>query len=287
MARLARQPTPDDFLELYVHDPTSSPGKTGASVGYEQNVWRCEQFADHILEWLPEFALSPTETDSLRANNAVTFVRKAARSIYATGKYQRRGEFGEILLHILMRQSFHTIPAISKIYYKDNSNETVKGFDAVHVLNSDHDAELELWLGEAKFYQNITTAIKDVMEEIRNHTEHDYLRQEFALIGNKVNDDWPSSQALKDLIHRNRSLDEVFARMCIPVLLTYDSPAVNRHNIVNNTYVTDFIGEINQNYSKFRRAGLPNSIRVHLFLLPLKRKSELVEALHKRLRALQ
>ena len=287
MARLIRQSRPDEFLELYVHDLTSSTGKTGASVGYEQNVWRCEQFADHILEWLPEFALSPAETDSLRANNAVAFVRKAARSIYATDKYQRRGEFGEILLHILMRQSFHTIPAISKIYYKDNSNDTVKGFDAVHVLNSDHDPELELWLGEAKFYQNVTAAIEDVIVEIRNHTEHDYLRQEFAVIGNKINDDWPGSQALKDLIHRNRSLDEVFARMCIPVLLTYDSPTVKRHNIADDTYITDFIDEINQNYARFQRAGLPDSIRVHLFLLPLKRKAELVEALHKRLKALQ
>ena len=287
MARITQQLRPDGFLELCVHDLSSSPGKTGASVGYEQKVWRCEQFADHILEWLPEFALSPIESASLQTNNAVAFIRKAARSIYSTDKYRHRGEFGEILLHIMMRQAFHTIPAISKIYYKDSSNDTVKGFDAVHVLNSDHTSELELWLGEAKFYQDITAAIRDVAVELKTHTESNYLRQEFAVIGNKIDDDWPGSQALRDLIHRNRSLDEVFARMCIPVLLTYNSPVVNQHDFVNDSYIAAFIEEINHNYDLFRTADLPNSLRLHLFLLPLKQKSELVEALHRKLKAWQ
>ena len=198
MVTLAQHSQPDSFLDFLVHDLDVAPSLTGASVGYEQTIWRREQFADHILEWLPEFALSPKESASLRTNNAVTLIRKAARSIYATDKYRQRGEFGELILHILMRQVFHTIPAISKIFYKDSANDTIKGFDAVHVVNSR--PELELWLGEAKFYQDIRSAIRDVAAELRVHTENDYLRQEFALIGNKIDDDWPSSDALRDLL---------------------------------------------------------------------------------------
>ena len=285
MVTLPEQSQPDRFLDFLVHDLDLTPGLTGASVGYEQTIWRREQFADHILEWLPEFALSPKESASLRTNNAVTLIRKAARSIYATDKYRRRGEFGELILHILMRQVFHTIPAISKIYYKDSANDTIKGFDAVHVVNSR--PELELWLGEAKFYRDIRAAIRDVVSELRVHTEGDYLRQEFALIGNKIDDDWPSSEALRDLIHQNRSLDEVFSRMCIPVLLTYDSAVVDRHQVVDDNYIADFTNEINRNYEHFRAAGLPPAITVHLFLLPLEQKAELVAALHERLRAWQ
>lgn len=272
---------PDGFLEFRVHDLDCAPSLTGACVGYEQGIWRCEPFADHILEWLPEFALSPNENQSLGTNNAVALIRKAARSIYATDKYRRRGEFGELLLHILMRQVFKTIPAISKIYYKDSSNDTVKGFDAVHVLNST--PELELWLGEAKFYKNIRVAIRDVVTELNTHTKHDYLRDEFALIGNKIDDSWPGSEALKDLIHRNRSLDEVFARLCIPVLLTYNSSTISKHRVVDRSYISDFKQEIALNYDHFQTADLPRSIRIHLFLLPLKKKAELVAALHERL----
>lgn len=282
---LQEKPQPDPFLDFRVHDLDVKPGLTGACVGYEHGLWRCEQFADHILEWLPEFALSPAENNSLRTNNAVHLIRKAAQSLYSTDKYGRRGEFGELLLHILMRQAFHTIPAISKIYYKDSANDTVKGFDAVHVLNSR--SQLELWLGEAKFYTNIQDAIRDVVSELEAHTDHDYLRGEFALIGNKIDDDWPGSEDLKALIHRNLSLDEVFSRLCIPVLLTYDSAIVNKHSIVAPLYLSDFRNEVKRHHSSFRKAGLPTSVRIHLFLLPLKRKAELTFALHERLRKWQ
>ena len=276
---------PDNFLEICVHKVDLIPGLTGASVGYENKLWRCEQFVDHILEWLPEFALSPTEAMSLKSSNAVNLIRKAARSVYSTDKYMRRGEFGELLLHILMRQVFETIPAISKIYYKDSVNDTVKGFDAVHVLNTGE--ELELWLGEAKFYKEIRPAINHVVAELHDHLNSDYLRQEFALLCNKIEDSWPHSEALKELMHRNRTLDEVFARLCIPVLLTYDSPVVERYQDVNDTYLSELKKEFDINYKSFREAGLPNSVRLHLFLLPLSKKSELVDSLHQRLKRWQ
>jgi len=278
---LKKIPQPDSFLEFRVHHLNMDPGLTAACVGYEHGTWRREQFAEHVLEWLPEFALSPNENEALRTHNAVSLIRRTAKSIYATDKYRRRGEFGELLLHILMRQAFHTIPAISKIYYKDSANDTVKGFDAVHVLNSQPD--LELWLGEAKFYTNIGDAITAVAAELNDHTERDYIRGEFAIIGNKVDDSWPGAKALRDLIHRNRSLDEVFSRLCIPVLLTYDSPTIGRHDCVDPSYICDFTSEVKQHYKTFGKAGLPRAIRIHLFLLPLERKSELVESLHERL----
>ena len=276
---------PESFLEICVHDVNSTLGLTGASVGYEQKLWRCNQFADHILEWLPEFALSPTEVLSIKSSNAVALIRKAARSIYATEKYRRRGEFGELLLHILMRQVFDTIPAISKIYYKDSANDTIKGFDAVHVL--DTGSELELWLGEAKFYQSIRQAIRDVVKELHEHLDADYLRHEFALIGNKVEGTWPLSEALKELMHRNRTLDEVFARLCFPVLLTYDSPVVRKHDVSSDAYLSDLKNEFKKHYHAFNQAGLPCSVRIHLFLLPLREKAELVRALDERLKSWQ
>ena len=54
-------------------------------------------------------------------------------------------------------------------------------------------------LGEVKFYKNIGAAIRDVVKELEEHMEQDYLRQEFALIANKIEDDWAGSDELKDL----------------------------------------------------------------------------------------
>ena len=70
--------------------------------------------ADHLFEWLPEFALTFSERQRFADVTAVRLIKRAAQVVYATDKYQRRGEFGELLLHAVVRQVFGSKPAISK-----------------------------------------------------------------------------------------------------------------------------------------------------------------------------
>ncbi|MYD74906.1 MAG: DUF1837 domain-containing protein [Gammaproteobacteria bacterium] len=128
---------PPPFLVERVHELDLSPGLTGLCVGYELGSWRRDQFAEHVLEWIPEFALSWSEADGLHAGNATQLIRRAAQRVYSTDTYAKRGEFGELFLHIAIRQVFQTIPAVSKIYFKDTPNDVVKGFDCVHVVVHD------------------------------------------------------------------------------------------------------------------------------------------------------
>lgn len=269
----SRDAGPDPFLEVRIQDLCSDPALVGMCAGYEDNRWRSKELADHMMEWLPEFALSYSERKSIGPGTAVRLMRAAARSIYKSKKYQNRGEFGELLLHIAMRQAFKTIPAISKIYYKDSDNITVKGFDAVHVIAAGD--QLELWIGESKFYDDISRAIADVVKELHAHTQADYLRSEFAAIINKIDPEWPHAARLKNLLHPNTSLDKVFDRACVPVLLTYDSKTVNEYDKVSNQYVQAFTTEVTKHHSTFRSKNLP-AIRICLFLMPLKSKAELV-----------
>lgn len=175
------------------------------------------------MEWLPEFCLSHSERNSIRDTNAVSQLRKAAQTVYDTDKYDRRGEFGELILHALLREMLGTEPAISKIFFKDSVNNTVKGFDAVHVL--DTGAGLELWLGEVKFYKSIDRAVDDVAAELEQHFKDDYLKKEFMLITGKLDSSWSGHARLKELLHPNISLDKVVKAIVVPVLLTYESKA--------------------------------------------------------------
>ena len=122
-------------------------------------------------------------------------IKKAAVTVYTTEKYKKRGEFGELLLHALIREVFNSQPAISKLYFKTSTNETVKGFDAVHVVANDDG--LELWLGEVKFYEDIHQAIYAVIPELQSHTDGDWLRREFILIDSKIDPKWQHADALK------------------------------------------------------------------------------------------
>jgi len=283
-AQAATEPTPEPFLEIRVKELELVPALVGLCVGYEAGRWRSQELVAHMMEWLPEFALTYSERRAFAASSAVRLIRAAARSIYSTEKFKNRGEFGELLLHIAIRQVFKTLPAISKIFYKDADNVTVKGFDAVHVVATDH--ALELWIGESKFYNDISKAITDVVEELKLHTEDAYLRREFAAIVNKIDTKWPHAERLRKLIDGNTSLDAIFDAACIPVLLTYDSKAVNAHQKVSEEYVAAFTSEVKQHHSTFASKNLPK-VRIHLFLIPLKSKEDLMKELDEGLKKWQ
>jgi hypothetical protein len=261
-----------------------TPTLTALCAGYEGGEWRAKALADHMMEWLPEFALNYTERQNFGHHTGVRLLREAAQRVYTTKKFENRGEFGELLLHIAARQVFNTLPAISKIYYKDADNDTVKGFDAVHVLATDQ--SLELWVGEVKFYDEINRAIRDVAEELGQHTTPGYLRREAAAITNKIDPTWPHADRLQKLLDPNTSLDEVFDAMVIPVLLTYNSDAVGAHDRICDEFDAAFQAEVATHHRTFCRKALP-PLRIHLFLVPLKDKQELLKHLDEGLRRWQ
>lgn len=221
--------------------------------------------------------------------NAIHFIRRAAHVVYQSKKFTKRGEFGELFLHAAIRQVHNSLPAISKIYYKTAPNDTVKGFDAVHVVGPADD--LELWLGEAKFYGDIGSAIREVVDELKTHLGTDYLRTEFLLLTGKIDDAIPHAEPLKRLLSPNTSLDDVFKRACIPVLLTYNSKCLANHSECNSAYASAFTAEVTQHYQAFvdslQGITVPTELRIHLFLLPLHTKEQLVAALDGKLKAWQ
>lgn len=278
---------PAPFLSVKVHDISQTPAVCALCAGYEGGKWRAEALAEHAMEWLPEFCLSAEELEDFRPGTAVKLLRKAARLVYQTDKYKLRGEFGELFLHIALRQVHRSIPAISKIYWKDSVNNTVKGYDAVHVVEVDD--KLQLWLGEVKFYDDASRAIRDVVKEIQDHTQIDYMKNEVALIANKLDKSSPHYSKLARLLDANTSLDEVFDAACIPVLITYDSNALKGHTKVTPQYSQALVEEVMAIRDSLEKklSGLSLPVKVHLFLIPLNAKKALVECLDGSLKGLQ
>src|SRR5690606_2740100 len=151
--------------------------------------------------------------------------------------------------HVVLKTFMGTLPAVSKIYYKDAANDTVKGFDAVHIVPG---AEgLELWLGEVKFYEDIGAAVRDVSKELEAHLAADYLRSEFIAIVNKIDEAWPHAEQLKKLLNPKTSLDEVFKAFCIPVLLTYNGEVTGKHDASTDAYKQELAQEFQSIREKF------------------------------------
>jgi len=273
------------FFNVIVHKDDQLPDLHGMCAGFENLLWRKEQLVDYLFEYLPEFALTHTEYYNLNGENAMAKIRQVVASIYQSKKFENRGEFGELLLHAIIRETHNTIPAISKIYYKDGPNETVKGFDAVHVVATDE--ALELWLGEVKFYKSISSAIHDVVEELNQHIEIRYVKNEFMAITNKIDSSWPHAEKLKALLNPNTSLDDVFSNTCIPVLLTYDSTILAKHNQKCDEYIAEITEEFAKFHENFSKKLGDFPLTIHLFLLPLNNKEELMKSLENKLKIWQ
>ena len=272
---------PEKFFDIRTSDTQHNPYLITACAGYELGKWREKQLAEYLIEWLPEFCLKYTEIKSLGSNNAVRLLKKAASNVYATKKFKNRGEIGEIILHAIIRHEFNTIPLISKIYYKDAPNDTVKVFDCVHVV--ENSGTLELWLGEAKFYSEFDKAAKDVAEEIKKHIEMGYLRSEFTAICNKFDDNHPSTKEISEMLGKYNSLDNIFKKLVIPTLITYESATVRDYNSISENFENALDQEIKKNYTYFVDKIGKIDIIIHLIMVPLYQKSALVEAFDKEL----
>jgi hypothetical protein len=278
---------PDPLLEVRVHLADVAPTARGLCTGYDRKAWRNDALADYLFEYLPDFALRYQELGLAGHDVWVPKLREAAKSVYTTDKFKRRGEFGELLLHAVIRELWETEPAVSKLYYKDGPNETVKGFDAVHVVLVPG-SPLELLLGEVKFYRSIDKAMTDVAKELRDHFDNDeWLRSEFIAVTRKLDDGWPHAAELRELLHRRRTISDILGRVRVPVLLTYESPSVPKHDECHDMYCADLTAEVTDLQQRFAGRNLPTDVVIDLLLVPLERKADLVTALETRLKAWQ
>ncbi|WP_308492692.1 HamA C-terminal domain-containing protein [Microbacterium terrisoli] len=263
------------------------PGITVVCPGYEQTAWRGEDLASDLLQrHLASFALSYTEYAAIDGDTAGRSLSRAARIVYNTDKYQRRGEFGELILHAIARDFFGAQPAVSKIYYKDSANDTVKGFDSVHIVEIE--GEVSLWLGESKYYSDLTRAIRDVTAELTLHFESGFLKREFIAITNKLDPNWPHTATVAQLLDSANSLDEIIDSIVVPVLVTYESPTVNGHDVVDEEYLRGLREEADDALKRFgEQLNLPVRLTIQLVLLPLNDKAALTEIFHRKLKAWQ
>jgi hypothetical protein len=246
-------------------------------VDYEGGQWRSEALARHILDWVLDFALLRRERDALTSGRAAEAIRRAVRATFGNGN--DRGVPGEILLHAICRQFFGSDTIINKVWFKSSDNDTYKGFDAVHCVHNGD--ELELWLGEAKFYRSLSGAITSVISDLDDHTGNDYLRSELAIVANKISDDHPHAAELKRLMHPNTSLDSIFKRIVIPVLIAYDSKATQNHTALCDEYLEALEAEARRAWISFRSKLDPKlPVSVRLFLVPMGTKQALLEALN-------
>lgn len=86
----------------------------------------------------------------------------------------RYGFYGEVLLDIILRCFLKTNVLLARGYlYQPIAKSEIKGFDAFHIL--ERDGNIELWLGEAKFYKSYKKPVSDVLKKIKYSLSDKYV----------------------------------------------------------------------------------------------------------------
>lgn len=276
---------PEAFLERVIFEDEENPAKGACCAGFELEAWRCGGFADHLIEWLPEYALAEEELD---INHGNTFVRlrEAAYRVYTSEKYEKRGEVGEIALHAICRQFFGTVPISPRVFYKSASNDVVKSFDMVHARYPSED-QVELWLGEAKLYKDSKAGISAAIQSVKEHLDADFLKREKFLLGRQIGKNIPQYERVVQLFKSQESLDKLLNAAVFPICVMANSDAAGSSIKIEAAYVDKLRPELDALVELIKLSGLTDRIRVLLFYVPLADKDALLAKFDARLKALQ
>lgn len=274
---------PDPFLEIRVEDVALRPPHAALCAGYEGGSWRCAQLADHLFQWLPFAALNQEHQLAFGASNFVELLKLAAAHIYNTKKTVSRGEIGELLLHLICILHYDTVPVLCKLILKTSSNDTVKGFDGVHVVSKG--AEFELWLGESKFYIDGREAIREAVKSIKEHILPSFLNTEKAMVFGHIGPGIPHREEIIKLFKAQTSADELLKKAAFPVLIAYESQSVAAFNALCSEYVEQLRSEVEGLKALFSAQAAGVVLRFRLIFVPLGRKMDVVERFDKKLEA--
>lgn len=315
-------------------------------IGYDMGEYRLEEFTEVLMDSVVDFAFG-YHTGILKRYDRRK-LKEAAKSIYGIksfedvkwtyvdenseiddiaeeegkeeAKFKKRGEFGELILHTILRDYFHTVPMLSKIYFKDTDGATVHGFDSVHIGKDLNDeSKFSIYFGESKIYHRSSgkageNGIDDLLQDIKSHLKINFLKRECAIISKKrdgflsiddyddtdtreeyesflnIKNDWYSF--LVNVTSGVNKLSDLLNSVTIPLICTYQSKIFSEGvTDMHEDFKAEYESEVRALHNRFttKLAPLlgdlktPSGLNILLILLPIPSKRDLIRTLHQKL----
>ena len=278
---------PSKFLKVLHRQETGEALGLIACAGFELGEWRAKKLAEHLMNWLPHFALRNGEMESIGPQNHFKVVKEAASRVFKSGASDKRGEIGELLLHIVCVTEYRAHAFLSRLFYKMRTNDQVTGFDSTLVTYDPDADEIELWLGEAKFYTDTKQAVAAALESLTGHLEQGFLEETKILIGPKVEPSTPGYAQLQWLFDDGNTLDELIARIVVPVLVASESAAAADYSKNPDGYGSLVIEEYQYIRGRLSESSLQDRVRIIVIYVPLASKDRLVKEFVSKLEAFE
>lgn len=295
----------DSFVNFNPNSVETTPDSNDFLIslvnGFEEGHWMKKNFQSFIYNNIAETALKAEERMKIVDNSYSCLVESAKhlRLIDKDGVDEevkkrdkgRGSEIAEIVLYGIMKHHFNAIPAIPKIYYKQNDNMNAFGDDSVHiVLTKDND--FQIWLGEAKFYNDLEDKrFNEPIGSIAQMLNSSIIRKELGILTglselDVVLRDTPEILAkVKNILKNFTSIDEIKKRLHVPILLLHECEITNCATTLSEEYKNKIVtyhydratSYFKKQIIKFKDYMDYDKINFHLILFPVPNKSEIVE----------
>lgn len=280
---------PDPFLVEFHADTKEDMlhSFSGFDVRYALKSWRHRSFANHLIEWLPEFSLKASEIVNIHAHSAEAILARAV-SAFSESELPRDRLIAELILHAILRSRQNSEPVACKVFYK--SAGKLSEFGNAHIVQQAGQDD-QLWLGLARLIavdnMDVTLAqICTVLDETISEAVLSAEREIIISLREPLHHQ-PKAEVFNQALRRNSPVDEMLNVLCFPILLTYDSDALSSGWLAD--YVSKLKTEIESHFSKFASLMQESikQVRVVVFLVPMESIVQLTNAVSARCKALE
>lgn len=262
---------------------------------FEDGKWRFAKFQNFIWDNIADTALSYRERTALvnKGHSALIEAAKKLRLTDLTKDQSGQGsELAETILYGIMKNHYQALPVVPKIFYKQNSQDNAKGADSVHIVIEDK-KDFSLWLGEAKFYNNIDDdRLNAIITSIDNSLQLDKLQKENSIITNLsdldefLKEDAEMYKQITALLSPKSSIDLIKPKLHIPILLVHECPItakstelteelkkelINYHIDRAKSFFSKQISKLKDKIYKYEQ------IQFHIILFPVPEKQAIVD----------
>lgn len=260
--------------------------------GFEDGEWRKGEFRKFILDNIAQTGLSAEDRDNLYSESPYTTLTESIKNLRLVDKDNGKGsEIAEIVLYGIMRYHYHALPVVPKIFYKQNPKDNAKGADSVHVVLDDK-GDFSLWLGEAKFYNDIADErLYEPINSVFDTISTDKIKKENSIITSikdleYVITDPVIRKNVQTILRRDTSIDEIRKRLHIPILLLHECKKTDDTTELTEAYLNDikkyhlnraqkyFV--LQNNKQKKENIHGYEHIQFHLILFPVPQKEDVV-----------
>lgn len=210
---------PESPFRYCINCNIDHPGIKGIDIGFTFKQWNINNFTESVYDWIVDYCLTFKEQANFSGKNQRSLF-KFARSQYPKDDLDA---LGDLCLHIAIRESYKTIPIMSKVF--DIANKT---FSCTHaVLNYDG---IELWIGASSVTTNLEDAIKSAVTNIEYIMDIASLRNRLITLIAEIDHSWPHQDKLRRLADQSLDLDQRFDKIIIPVFLMHDSVLITNYD---------------------------------------------------------